>query len=214
MYKTDNSPQGLFIEKQKVLSPLDTSSGNGNFYLKPNGVFYITAYNIPVSSKQNDHRNRKMTGIKFQIVQPGDNTIIQFIADRYLSEWNIPKDKTIERLQSFTGNDFQFQVLMTLDSIPIATGGLYNHVGLLDKEPRFRIYENWLALVYAIPGMRHRGFGALICAYINDYSKTLGVKEMYLYTDTAERLYTRLGWNQLERLSLGERNIVVMKKDL
>jgi uncharacterized protein YigE (DUF2233 family) len=42
MYKKDNSPQGLYIEKQKELSPLDTTKSNGNFYLKPNGVFYLT----------------------------------------------------------------------------------------------------------------------------------------------------------------------------
>ncbi len=46
MYKTDNSPQGLFIERQKTLSPLDTSAGTGNFYLKPNGVFFISTDNI------------------------------------------------------------------------------------------------------------------------------------------------------------------------
>ena len=47
MYKPDNSPQGLFIEKQATLSPLDTLDGNGNFYLKPNGVFYISTDNTP-----------------------------------------------------------------------------------------------------------------------------------------------------------------------
>ncbi len=41
MYKQDNSPQGLYIEKYKTLSPIDTTSGNGNFYLKPNGIFYL-----------------------------------------------------------------------------------------------------------------------------------------------------------------------------
>lgn len=47
MYKQDNSPQGLFIENQMTISPLDTTSGDGNFYLKPNGVFYITVDNLP-----------------------------------------------------------------------------------------------------------------------------------------------------------------------
>ncbi|MGG9963144.1 phosphodiester glycosidase family protein [Ferruginibacter sp. SUN106] len=46
MYTTDGSPQGLYIENEKLLSPLDTASGDGNFYLKPNGVFYITTDNI------------------------------------------------------------------------------------------------------------------------------------------------------------------------
>lgn len=47
MFKRDHSPQGLFIQQQKTLAPLDTSSGRGNFYLKPNGVFYITTANVP-----------------------------------------------------------------------------------------------------------------------------------------------------------------------
>ena len=47
MYKPDNSPQGLFIENRETASPLDTTNGKGNFYLKPNGVFYITTDNLP-----------------------------------------------------------------------------------------------------------------------------------------------------------------------
>ena len=47
MYKQDKSPQGLFIENKKTITVLDTSSGQGNFYLKPNGVFYITTNKIP-----------------------------------------------------------------------------------------------------------------------------------------------------------------------
>jgi len=151
---------------------------------------------------------------QFQIVNPNDNNLLELISGWYLSEWKIPKDKTIERLKSFADDSSQFQVLMTLEGIPIATGGLYNHVGLLDKEPRFGMYKNWLALVYTIPEKRHQGFGALICNYIQDCSKKRNVKEMFLFTDTAERLYTRLEWTVLERLRLGERNIVVMKKQL
>lgn len=45
MYKKDYSPQGLYIEKQKILVPIDTTKATGNFYLKPNGVFYLTTNN-------------------------------------------------------------------------------------------------------------------------------------------------------------------------
>lgn len=41
MYHKDHKPVGLFIQHGRVLSPLDTSSGAGNFYLKPNGVFLV-----------------------------------------------------------------------------------------------------------------------------------------------------------------------------
>jgi uncharacterized protein YigE (DUF2233 family) len=47
MYKKDQSPQGLYIENYVIKSPLDTMKGNGNFYLKPNGVFSITSDNKP-----------------------------------------------------------------------------------------------------------------------------------------------------------------------
>ena len=101
---------------------------------------------------------------------------------------------------------------MKLNDVPIATGGMHNHVGLLDKEPRFKQYKNWLALVYTIPGKRQQGFGASICEYIERLSKDRGLKELFLFTDTAERLYTRLGWNELERLPLGKKECCCNKK--
>lgn len=45
MYKRDHSPQGLYIENFEIKAKLDTSFGKGNFYLKPNGVFYISNTN-------------------------------------------------------------------------------------------------------------------------------------------------------------------------
>jgi uncharacterized protein YigE (DUF2233 family) len=42
MYKVDHSPQGLFIQDKVMQAPIDTASGKGNFYLKPNGVFYLS----------------------------------------------------------------------------------------------------------------------------------------------------------------------------
>ncbi|UOQ71029.1 phosphodiester glycosidase family protein [Hymenobacter cellulosilyticus] len=48
MYKAGNVPLGLFIQDARVITPLDTTAGSGNFYLLPNGVFYITATNKAV----------------------------------------------------------------------------------------------------------------------------------------------------------------------
>lgn len=42
MYMEDNSPLGLYIEQGKTLRKLNRANGGGNFYMKPNGVFYIT----------------------------------------------------------------------------------------------------------------------------------------------------------------------------
>ena len=43
MYLKDRSPQGLFIQKGVKKAPIDTlQGGKTNFYLHPNGIFYIT----------------------------------------------------------------------------------------------------------------------------------------------------------------------------
>lgn len=43
MFMENLAPLGLYIEKAQELRPLNTRSGSGNFYLKPNGVFLITS---------------------------------------------------------------------------------------------------------------------------------------------------------------------------
>ncbi|WP_294286267.1 phosphodiester glycosidase family protein [uncultured Chryseobacterium sp.] len=45
MFSINNIPKGLYIENFKVLHPIDTLSGTGNFYLQPNGIFYLTKNN-------------------------------------------------------------------------------------------------------------------------------------------------------------------------
>lgn len=45
MYTQTSSPLGLYIENGVQHTPLNTRSASGNFYLKPNGVFYIARNN-------------------------------------------------------------------------------------------------------------------------------------------------------------------------
>jgi uncharacterized protein YigE (DUF2233 family) len=45
MYQPNYTPCGLYIQQQQTIRPLVTASGSGNFFLKPNGVFYINTNN-------------------------------------------------------------------------------------------------------------------------------------------------------------------------
>ncbi|EPH13586.1 hypothetical protein HMPREF9713_00533 [Myroides odoratimimus CCUG 12700] len=46
MFEPNNAPKGLYIENYQLRQPLDTlTEGKGNFYLHPNGVFYLTRDN-------------------------------------------------------------------------------------------------------------------------------------------------------------------------
>lgn len=40
MFGDEGEPVGYFVEDSNRLRPLDTSEGEGNFYMKPNGVFF------------------------------------------------------------------------------------------------------------------------------------------------------------------------------
>ena len=42
IYSESHAPEGLHIEGDRTLSPLNLRDGDGNFYWKPNGVFYLT----------------------------------------------------------------------------------------------------------------------------------------------------------------------------
>lgn len=56
MYKKDKSPQGVFMEHSIVRTNIDTASGSGNFYMKPNGVFYLRIDDVPVIRKTEDFK--------------------------------------------------------------------------------------------------------------------------------------------------------------
>ncbi len=41
MFTKEETPLGLYIENGKIRQPLDLKTGVGNFYMQPNGVFYL-----------------------------------------------------------------------------------------------------------------------------------------------------------------------------
>ncbi|NEX94234.1 phosphodiester glycosidase family protein [Caulobacter sp. 17J65-9] len=47
MYEPDRAPVGLFVEAGRQVAPLNRATGNGNFYMAPNGVFWVDAEGRP-----------------------------------------------------------------------------------------------------------------------------------------------------------------------
>lgn len=155
-----------------------------------------------------------MSKIEFQIVKPDDTKTIELIADWYLKEWKIPAQTTIERLSALQIGGVPFQVMMTLAEVPIATGGLYNHIAQHDHEPYFKINGAWFALMYVAEKNRNLGYGAMLSEKIQTLSKSYGLKEIFLFAYTGETLYKRIGWLQIARVSSKDKDIAVMKKQL
>lgn len=60
MFKADFSPLGLYIENGETLGKLNkTKEAYGNFYLQPNGIFYLTKDNKPTICKTTNFKPNK-----------------------------------------------------------------------------------------------------------------------------------------------------------
>ena len=60
IYTDQYTPEGLYIENYKVISELNLKSGDGNFYLEPNGVFYIEGGIAKIKSSKDFIYNEKI----------------------------------------------------------------------------------------------------------------------------------------------------------
>ena len=151
----------------------------------------------------------------YKIIYLQENpSLIPLIAKWYNSEWNIPLETSINGLKEKLNKTIPLQIVVFLDETPVATGGLYETVRLLDVEPRFKQYGPWLALLYTMPSYRGRGIGAYLCNSLDAEVVKQGLTKYYLYTYTAGRFYVRQGWNVLENIVYKSNNTVVMYKDL
>jgi uncharacterized protein YigE (DUF2233 family) len=52
MYHRDYHAVGLFVSEGRMLFPLNLAAGEGNFFLKPNAVFFITAQGAGILSSE------------------------------------------------------------------------------------------------------------------------------------------------------------------
>ncbi len=52
MFDANLKPVGLYVEQGRELAHANIKSGRGNFHMKPNGVFYISAHGAAVAETQ------------------------------------------------------------------------------------------------------------------------------------------------------------------
>jgi len=94
-------------------------------------------------------------------------------------------------------------------SEPIATTSL--KIREMEIYPQF---EYWLGNVYVKPEYRNQGVGSQIVEATVDTAKSLGVKNLYLYTQNREHFYQRLGWKTMEQAEYHGHMAIVMKRTL
>lgn len=58
MFHANGDPVGLLVEQGQELAPMNLSSGQGNFFMKPNGVFWVDGRGYHVDASQEYQRVR------------------------------------------------------------------------------------------------------------------------------------------------------------
>lgn len=58
MYAPDFSPVGLYVEGGRQIRPANTAAGEGNFHMKPNGVFWVDGARAGVTETQRFLKSR------------------------------------------------------------------------------------------------------------------------------------------------------------
>lgn len=119
-----------------------------------------------------------------------------------------PQDEWIKRL---AGHIHQDQIPLTVVAFeneePVGLASLVHS----DMETR-KDLTPWLAGVLVLPTFRGRGFGSALVTAIEQHAAALGVETLYLYTDSAQGLYEKLAWEEIDREPYKGREVVIMYK--
>lgn len=100
-------------------------------------------------------------------------------------------------------------LVLLAEGCPVGTASLA--AGDLEARP---LLTPWLAGLYVVPEARRQGHASRLARAVQAVARAQGAAELWLYTNSAERLYTRLGWVCEERLAHGAGEIALMRCDL
>jgi RimJ/RimL family protein N-acetyltransferase len=99
--------------------------------------------------------------------------------------------------------------VLLADNEPIGTASLAAY----DLEERPDLTP-WLAGVYVVPQVRGQGHAARLIAAVENHSAALGMPVLWLYTNSAERIYARAGWKTVETVQHNGKPFALMRRDL
>ncbi len=80
-------------------------------------------------------------------------------------------------------------------------------------EPRPELKPD-LGGLYVLPQHRSNGIGSALVLACEAGAREFGVSELYLYTESAESLYTRLGWETFELTRFQKQPVAIMRRSL
>jgi GNAT superfamily N-acetyltransferase len=138
---------------------------------------------------------------------------IRWVAEEHFREWGAAHPgATLDAWEcdrSGTRRDeVPYTLLALCDSAPVGTAGLVT----CDMDTRCELTP-WLSGVYVVPAWRGRGVGTALVRAATARAALWGARRLYLYTESAERFYARLGWTALRRERYNGLMVTIMDRD-
>ncbi|WP_095190750.1 GNAT family N-acetyltransferase [Pseudomonas sp. Irchel 3E19] len=137
---------------------------------------------------------------------------VEELAELNFNEWGELRcgdtlEARTERMRKACGKGAIPSVVVAIEDGRLLGGAL-----LIDSDMKTRPeLTPWLAGVYVKAEERGRGVASQLVKRIVEEAKALGVQTLYLYTDAAQSLYARLGWEVVEELVYEDLPVTVMK---
>ncbi|POA43762.1 N-acetyltransferase [Pseudomonas sp. MPR-ANC1] len=138
--------------------------------------------------------------------------LIEELAELNFKEWGEFRtgdtlEARTERMRAACGKGAIPSVVVAIEDGKLLGGAL-----LIDSDMKTRPdLTPWLAGVYVKAEERGRGIASQLVNRIVEEAAGLGVRELYLYTDAAQSLYARLGWEVVEDLVYEDLPVTIMK---
>lgn len=133
--------------------------------------------------------------------------MLETITEWHRKEWG--NDWAEQVRQSTNSNKIPTIYVAIEDGVPVGTAMLLD----IDMTTHPELAP-WLGGVYVAPEYRKRGIAAALSRHAMFEAARMGIKQLWLYTVSARRLYEKLGWEfHAEEDYLGER-ATIMKIDL
>nr|WP_315447918.1 GNAT family N-acetyltransferase [uncultured Pseudomonas sp.] len=138
--------------------------------------------------------------------------LIEELAELNFKEWGEFRtgdtlEARTERMRGACGKGAIPSVVVAIEDGKLLGGAL-----LIDSDMKTRPdLTPWLAGVYVKAEERGRGIASQLVNRIVEEAAGLGVRELYLYTDAAQSLYARLGWEVVEDLVYEDLPVTIMK---
>lgn len=152
--------------------------------------------------------------INISVLDSKDKDQILKIANWYYDEWGTPIGKTIDRLSNQPSADVLFQLILTVGKEVIATGCVCFDVNILNINEHLNKFKPWVGLLYTNNQYRNKGYGKLLLDELEQKAKEYHFSKIYLYTFTAESLYIKNGWKQIDQVNYKDHETVIMEKKL